>query len=291
MHAIMIIAHDQFDLLEKLITALDDERNDIFIHIDAKVKYFDFEHFKSIPAHSEIHFTQRVNVTWGDFSQIRAEMILIDAAVKNETENKKYSYYHLISGCDLPIKSNDEIHGFFEKSNGKEFIHFSSNEVSDSSIARIRYYHFFRGKRTFIRKLVSFAILKIEMLLGVNRLKKNNIKVQKGCNWFSITGNFARYIAENMNRWQQIFKYSYCADEVFVQTILVNSPFKDNLFMPNCNDDHLACARMIDWKRGNPYVFRQEDFELIKSSPAMFARKFSLDVDSTIVDMILESNK
>lgn len=291
MHAIMIIAHDQFDLLEKLITALDDERNDIFVHIDAKVKDFDFRRFKSIPKRSEIHFTKRVNVTWGDFSQVRAEMLLIDAAVKNETENRRYSYYHLISGCDLPVKSNDEIHSYFEKNNGKEFIHFSSNKVSDSSVGRIRYYHFFRGKRTFIRKLVSFSILKIEMLLGVNRLKKNNIKVQKGCNWFSITGDFARYIAENMDKWEHMFRYSYCADEVFVQTIFMNSPFQDNLFMPNCNDNHLACARLIDWKRGNPYVFRKEDMDLIKSSPAIFARKFSMKIDSDIVDMILKSNK
>lgn len=290
MHAIMIIAHNQFDLLEKLIAALDDERNDIFVHIDAKVKNFDFERFKSIPAHSEIHFTQRVNVTWGDFGLVKAEMMLIDAAVKNESDHKKYSYYHLISGCDLPIKSNDEIHRFFEENNGKEFIHFSSNTVSDSSIARIRYYHFFRGKRTFIRKLLSYSILQVEKLLGINRLKKNKIKVQKGCNWFSITGDLARYIAGNMDRWEHVFRYSYCADEVFVQTIFVNSPYKDNLYMPNCNNDHLACVRLIDWKRGNPYVFRKDDFEMIRSSPAMFARKFSLDVDSDIVDMILNSN-
>lgn len=129
------------------------------------------------------------------------------------------------------------------------------------------------------------------MLFGVDRLRKNNIQVQKGCNWFSITGDFARYIVENMNRWEQIFKYSYCADEVFVQTILVNSPFKDHLYMPDCNDNHLACARLIDWERGNPYVFRKEDFALIKSSPAMFARKFNLTVDGDIVDMVLHSIK
>ena len=36
MHAYMIIAHNQFELLERLIAALDDERNDIYIHIDKK---------------------------------------------------------------------------------------------------------------------------------------------------------------------------------------------------------------------------------------------------------------
>lgn len=290
MHAVMIIAHNQFDLLKKLISALDDERNDIFVHIDAKVKDFDFDSFKKLTKFSEIHFTDRVNVTWGDFSQVKAEMILLKAAVEHQSENKKYSYFHLISGCDLPIKSNDEIHKFFEDNNGKEFIHFTSNEVSDQSVGRIKYYHYFRNKRTFLRKIISYFILQLEKLVKVDRLKEDNIKVQKGCNWFSITGSFAEYIVKNMTKWENIFKYSYCADEVFIQTVFINSPFKDNLYMPNCNNDLTACARLIDWKRGNPYVFRKEDYDLIKSSPAMFARKFDMNVDSDIVDMVLKND-
>lgn len=37
-HAYMIIAHNEFDLLEILVRLLDDPRNDIYVHIDAKVK-------------------------------------------------------------------------------------------------------------------------------------------------------------------------------------------------------------------------------------------------------------
>ena len=36
-HAYLIIAHHEFDILNKLIQAIDDERNDIFIHFDKKV--------------------------------------------------------------------------------------------------------------------------------------------------------------------------------------------------------------------------------------------------------------
>lgn len=38
MHAYLIIAHDQFDLLESLLKCIDDERNDIYIHIDSHSK-------------------------------------------------------------------------------------------------------------------------------------------------------------------------------------------------------------------------------------------------------------
>jgi len=36
-HAYLIIAYHQWDLLKVLIRMLDDERNDIFIHIDKKI--------------------------------------------------------------------------------------------------------------------------------------------------------------------------------------------------------------------------------------------------------------
>lgn len=292
MHAYMIIAHNQFELLEMLIKKLDDKRNDIFVHIDAKVKDFDFDKFKSITKYSKIIFTEeRISITWGDFSQVKTEMELLKTAVENEDENNPYTYYHLISGADLPIKTNDEIHAFFDKYRGKEFIHYADNNVSKSSVSRIRYYHLFRKHRNLFNKILGQAALQIQKFIGVNRLKNTGIRVQKGCNWFSITGSFAHYVVKNQQKYEKIFKYSYCCDEIFIQTIAENSGFKNNLFMSDCNDDHFACARLIDWKRGNPYVWKTEDYNFIISSPCMFARKFDIHVDKQIIEMLLEHIK
>ena len=282
-HAFLIIAHDQFELLKILIKMLDDERNDIFIHIDSKVKDFDFNEFMKLPQFSRIYFTDRISVTWGDFSQVKAELILLSKAVENENDENSYSYFHLLSGADLPIKTNDEIHKFFDKNAGKEFIHFSSNEPSSSAQSRIRYYHIFRKKRNLFYKILAQIALKVQKALGVNRLKKNHLIVQKGTNWFSINHDFANYVVSKRNEIEKIFRYSYCCDEVFLQTMLVNSDFKNSLYMPDCNNDQLACARYIDWDRGNPYILRTVDFEDLISSPAMFARKFSMETDKEIV--------
>ena len=291
MHAYMIIAHRQFDLLAKLITALDDERNDIFVHIDAKVRDFDFEKFKVLPKRSRIYFTPRIGVTWGDFSQVKCELILLAEVDKMQKSGRVYDYVHLISGADLPLKSNDEIHRFFNENAGRQFVHFTADNVSESSEGRIKNYHLFRRRRNLFTKILAQIALRVQMLCGVNRLKNTNIKVQKGCNWFSITGEFAAYIAQESERLKKILRFSYCGDEVFVQTALLNSPFADDVYMKNCGNNHLACARLIDWQRGNPYVFKMQDFDLIKNSPAMFARKFDMDVDSEIIDKVLQSIK
>lgn len=282
-HAYMIMAHDQFELLSILIKMLDDPRNDIFLHIDKKAKDFKAEELKQSVKYSKIIFTERISVTWGDFSVVKAEMLLLKKAVENENAQVRYSYFHLLSGSDLPLKTNDEIHDFFSRNNGKEFIHFSESGKALAAISRIRYYHLFRSKRNLVCKILAQAVLKIQKALKINRLKGSNIKISKGSEWFSITGEFAHYLVENMTELQKMFRFSYCADEVFIQTAVLNSTFCNHLFMPNCNDDQFAAARYIDWTRGAPYVFRSSDFNDLISSPAMFARKFSLHVDKDIV--------
>lgn len=117
-HTYLIIAHSNFYILEKLLLLSDDTRNDIFIHIDLKCNNFDFKYFKNIPQRSNIYFTERNSVIWGNISQIKTELILF----KTASSKKKYQYYHLISGVDLPIKSQDYIHHFFDRNNGREFI-------------------------------------------------------------------------------------------------------------------------------------------------------------------------
>lgn len=46
-HAMLIMAHKQFEIFEKLMMQLDHERNDLYIHIDRKSRGFEqarFEH-------------------------------------------------------------------------------------------------------------------------------------------------------------------------------------------------------------------------------------------------------
>ena len=44
-HAYLIIAHNEPEILQMLISALDDARNDIYVHIDKKSK-LDIKSFK-----------------------------------------------------------------------------------------------------------------------------------------------------------------------------------------------------------------------------------------------------
>ena len=173
MHAYLIMAHNEFELLKKLIITLDYENNDLFIHVDKKVNDFDFDSIKRLVKKSNIYILQnRVDVYWGGYSQIQGELNLLKAAVKK----KEYDYLHLLSGVDFPIKRNSYIHQFFSENKGKEFISFDiKNQDSKETLDRVRYYYLLQdriGRNSLVLRKIQTAMVILQKILGLNRLKK-----------------------------------------------------------------------------------------------------------------------
>ena len=140
-HAYLIMCHQNYQQLCRLLKLLDDERNDIYLHIDRKSKDVPYEMIRNSLCHANLHFTKRMSVTWGSDSMIWCTLLLLKEAVKTE-----HAYYHLISGVDLPLKTQDEIHDFFHEHEGKEFITFDwrSNRTG-AKLDRVRIYYFLQN--------------------------------------------------------------------------------------------------------------------------------------------------
>ncbi|MFF3023908.1 beta-1,6-N-acetylglucosaminyltransferase [Gottfriedia sp. NPDC057948] len=282
-HAYLIISHNNFEILKKLVQLIDDERNDIFIHIDAKVEDFDFYFFSNLPQKSNIYFTDRISVSWGGFSQIESELILLESASKYN-----YEYYHLLSGVDMPLKTQDYIHDFFEKNKGKEFLGYSKKWDKTRVKYKFYYNEILRHKNNSLsivyKKLLNKIFLVFQVLLIINKSKEINF--YKGTNWFSITDELVKYIIKNKQEINKIYKHSILCDEVFIHTLVMNSSFKDRLYRFYHEDEYEANLRYIDWVRGNPYVFKVNDFDSLINSEFLFARKFDEKVDFDIVKKI-----
>lgn len=285
-HAYLIICHNHFHQLGTLLETLDDPRNDIYLHIDRKSGEFPKQSLEAAVKFSHIYYVDRINVNWGGYSQIQAEMLLLESAVTNETP---YQYYHLISGVDLPVKSQDDIHRFFDQNAGKEFISFStkSNQTKDF-LDRIAIYHFFQdkiGRNEGFLAQIEKLLTNVQRLLSVDRIGDKKELFYKGTNWFSITDDLARFVVSPAQKdfINQYMKWSRCADEIFLQTIAMYSPYKDNI----TNDT----LRLIDWKRGNPYTFTAADYDLLMTSDCLFARKFDETADAEIIQRIAAAIK
>lgn len=212
---------------------------------------------------------------------MKLELFMLEYA-KN---HGKYSYFHLLSGVDLPIKPIKIIYSFFENSN-KNFIGF--HQGKDFS-ERVDFHHLFiehlKDSNILIRNistLIRNFVLRIEKSIGYKR--KYPYELMKGANWFSITDELANYVLKNKNTINKIFRYIPCCDEIFLQTIVWNSPFKFTLY--DINDEFKGCMRKIDWNRGNPYVWQNQDANEIIESEMMFARKFCAKDSDVILQEI-----
>lgn len=294
-HAYLIMTYDNYEQLEKLIKTLDDERNDIFVHIDKKSKDFTEEIKKRLIGgmrKSRIEVYNEIAVYWSHYSQVECELFLLEKA----TKKGHFAYYHLLSGQCFPIKNQNYIHDFFEQNNGKEFIDYQKSffdKHSNIIMKRVEYYHLFRRycrlfKSSWINSLfrgLNLLCVDIQKLVRVSRCKANNIDICYGANWFSVTDDFARYVLDKRAFIEKIFKYTNCPDEIFMQTLLKASPYFENLYKET-SDDFYGNMRLVDFSRGNPYVYRKSDIEEIRNSKYVFVRKVDERVEPGILELI-----
>ena len=140
-HAYLIIAHNQFYLLKELVGLLQDDNNDIYVHLDKKANLDELKDVLGRKMLSDITIIQKHSVTWGGHSQINCEMTLLKKALDS---GNNYDYLHIISGVDLPIKPIKYINDFFEQNNGKEFLYFDLIQDKENILSRCNEYHFFQ---------------------------------------------------------------------------------------------------------------------------------------------------
>ena len=266
-HAYLILAHNEWDLLRTLISCIDDERNDIFVHIDSKV--WDLPELHAEKA-GLFMVENRVDVRWGDLSVVQAEYSLFEEAVRRGP----YSYYHLLSGVDLPLKSQDYIHSFFNEHQGKEFIGYTLTEIAPEVVRKVQRWHLFPREfrnANFFKKALRAGFLRLQELLGIKRNK--DIEFKKGSQWVSVTDGMVRWFLSHKVWAMKVFLNTFCSDEIVMQTLCWNSQYRENIF--NTQADGLGCMRAIGWKDGELVDWAPEDYESLVASQALFARKFN----------------
>jgi hypothetical protein len=167
--------------------------------------------------------------------------------------------------------------------------------ISEDELSRIKYYHFLNCNRRHSNKIIRsisnkiyYKLLAIQKKCQVNRLRNNVLDIRKGANWFSITDDLAKYVLSCEKDIYKMYKYSNCADELFLQTITYNSKFKKKIYN-KYNDEHRDTFRYIDWKRGEPYTFSINEYDELMDSGCFFARKFSSSKDKEIIDKIYKT--
>ena len=257
-----------------MVYCLDDNRNDIYIHIDKKA---DFDG-KGLCAHYSklVILAERMDVRWGDYSMVEAELLLFETAASYAN----YAYYHLLSGVDLPIKPQNYIHGYCDKHQGTEFVGFAQNVTLQELRWRTQNYFLFskdfQSKSLWKRGLRALFVL-LQRMAGCRRIR---CEVKKGAQWCSVTHEFVQYLLSRKEYIRKYFKGTYCPDELVIQTLCWNSSFREKVC--NASDEFEGCKRYIKWKDGELLPVTASDIDEMLDSDKWFARKFSSENYSVI---------
>ena len=266
-HAYLIIAHNEPEILQLLLSSLDDERNDIYVHIDRKASFS-----ASILQTSKSHLyvlPNNIDARWGDFSLVKIELTLF----KEAYTNGPYAYYHLLSGVDLPIKSQDYIHTYCDEHQGREFIGIANHATQREINWRSQHWFFFSRdfqSNNMIKKFIRAIFARLQSLV---RYRRTRLEVKKGCQWCSITHDFVGYLLQNIDLIRRTFSHTYCPDEMFIQTLCWNSEFRKQIY--NATDEFEGCKRYIKWVNGILQPLEMKEVSYMVQSSKWFARKFS----------------
>ena len=278
--AFLILAHQYPGQLKALVDALlHYHGSKVFIHVDAKSEEL-YTEIKTAYANRDrvVLLEKRYPVYWGSYNQIQATISLLRSA------RGRGDYYCLLSGQDMPVKKVETYAEFLKKEN-KEFISWfqlPDSQWSGGGLNRLHYYSIDVPNHAYLSNKLNRIINKVQRILGYKR--KISGTFYGGPNWFNLSNAAVEYVCRYLDThpsYLKQFTYTRCADEIVIQSILLNSEFKSRVISKD--------LRVIDWASGPEYprVWRKEDFErLIHSEAGFFARKFNEQIDPDIIQLL-----
>jgi hypothetical protein len=273
--AILVLADKNPLYIRELINKLASEDVAIFLHLDPKAG--DAAQF--IPqGKSTMLIEPRRRCPWG-------EEFIIDAITDLLTASRKYApsaqYVSLISGQDWPLLEPSELANQLIK--GGSAGHMSAkqlpaDDLADGGLPRMtRYWVPLRVRPNIFRRNVQRVLNKLCPLRSLDNLPP----LYYGSLWFDLRFDIVDYILayiEQHPQYRQAYRWSYCADEIFFHTIILNSPFADEISLVCEPDQSLFGLRFIDWAHrtptGHPRGLDSSDLSQARSTGALFARKF-----------------
>jgi hypothetical protein len=290
--AYLIAAHNNPMHLQRLIKALSSPSSKCFVHIDKKA---DPAIFSDVDFTNVILSKKSIPVYWGEFSQVRASILLLEQALKRPFQ---FDRFVLLSGVDYPLRANSYIEEFFERNPISEYISTVQmpDEKADKPIYRLTRFKYQSTDSYHLklirRKLKQFGVISDKKVERDYTRYLKNLRPYGGWSWWALTRNACQYILNFVKRERAIvkfFKNTLFSDEMFFHTILANSSFMPNI-KPNLT--------FTDWHAGGPHpaLINEEHLTLFSSTPIfledvygtrefLFTRKFS-DDSVKLVDLI-----
>jgi hypothetical protein len=269
--AYVISAYKYPEQLGRLTRRLSTSTSSFSIHVDRKTLP---RVFRAMVAETEdvpnVRFLPRHVSHWGGFGHVRATLKGLADVIERGVP---FDYVVLLTGQDYPLRSATAIEEYLGKADGRSFMNHWPLPHRPwgprGGFERLQDWHFV----TFFR---------IHLALPLRRRLPGGLEPYGGGAYWCLSRPVAEYIHEFVLQnpaYVRFFEHVLIPDELFFQTIVVNSSLRETIVNDN--------LRFIDWSREPaPAILRVSDFPALVESGKLFARKFDSTVDSRILDML-----
>jgi hypothetical protein len=294
--AYIVTAHKYPEQLARLIDRLNGEGTSFFVHVDKKTDAATYDEMVAgLRRFPNVRFLRKRFACYYMtlFGAVQAQLQALREIFESNTS---FDYLLYVTGQDYPIKSNADITATLGRAGGKSFIchfplpfegvHPSGGKITQPA-SRIECWHFYicnhyvrfplRGGALWARAL--------NRVLPKKRQFPKGFQPHGGWAYWCLTREHAEYVhrfAETHPAFVNYFRFVKSADEIFMQTVLLNSEFKDQII----NDD----LRYVDWSSRDcsPRILRATDLPKLAAVTKLFARKFDSMVDVAVLNLIDE---
>lgn len=286
-HGLIVLAHGSIPDLVDVLAQFGPDCV-AYVHLDRKAQVSSKD-LRLLNDRPFVRFVSRsYAVNWGGLNIVKAILLLVREAVKDP----EIAYLHMITGTDRIIVKPSAFKAFFARNAGTEYLlHFPlptpywPNGGLDR-LARFDPIDLFNVRSARGKRSRNF-LLHMQQRLGLERRIPNDFPpLYGGSMSWSLTRELLLYVLAELDRrpaFLRRFAFTYCPDEIALQTLIMNSPFAVRVVNNN--------LRYIDWmrkKNPQPYVLDLDNWEAMIGSGMLFARKIDRPLSDGLIERLRE---
>jgi hypothetical protein len=278
----LIQAHKDLGQLNALIEQLRDDDFLVYVNLDRKC---DIDPAGVDPRARLVR--ERIDVHWGTFSQVQA---VLNSLVQIVAEVPEFDKVIFLSAQDFPLLSNAALKDALARMRGHELLDtVAIGKAPGQWAADFRYQYFYRGHGGKAGRLLCSLLNRAMRATGIRRRMPGGLQPYGGSSWWALSRECVRALLERVRREPatvRFFRSVACPDELFFQTLVMNSPLRARVLGRN--------FRYVQWPETgsrNPKVLDEADFERILAARdgagAHFCRKLDSRASAGLLPRLL----
>lgn len=213
--------------------------------------------------------------------------------MKKALEVSDCSYFHLLSGQDYPLRPLNDFLSFFSHTQCKGYVNckrLPCDTTDNGTYYRIQHFVLsdYINTKDAVGKRKVWKFVEWQKRHGIKRRIPDYFDyLYGGSAWFSISRELAQYLigyTKKQSDFYRRMRFTYIPEEIYVPTVLLNSPYRNNIIGNN------NCRTVIWRNEGvdcSPIDITKDIFYRLFTNPiGFFSRKFNPAASNEVMDMI-----